>query len=79
MPHPKTQDIIADRFNISVAELTGEELPPVREQKEKADSQKGTNFEPTKEYWEKVVSKMSKEQMRIAMDILMKNYVEDGN
>lgn len=35
MPHPKTQDIIADRFNISVAELTGEELPPVREQKEK--------------------------------------------
>lgn len=71
MPHPKTQDIIADRFNISVSELTGEELPPVREQKEKPPV---NNREPklnmSSDEWRAIISQMSNDQRKEIMDII---------
>ncbi len=69
----ETAHKIADYFGVSVDRVLG------TEQKKEADPLEGTDFKPTKEYWEKAVSKMSKEEMREAMDILMKKYVEEEN
>lgn len=71
---------IAAYFHVSTDYLLGntDDPQPAGGQKKEADSLAETDFKPTREYWEKAVSKMSKEEMRVAMDVLMKMYVEDG-
>ncbi len=70
------EEILTEPEDIELVKTLIESQRPER-QKE-ADPLGGTDFKPTKEYWEKAVSKMSKAEMREVMDILMKKYVEDG-
>lgn len=67
------EDILVEPYDIQLVRGL------IEEQKEKADSQMGTDFKPTKEDWERAIDKMSQDERRIVMDILMKKFVEGGS
>ena len=69
-PRGETLQKIAEYFNVSQAYLLG------YEDKKSTAPMDGDGFHPTKEYWEDIVGKMSKEEMQTAMEILMKKYIE---
>lgn len=70
--------ILAHELHTTTDYLLGNTDDPTPAGKEKkADSPKGTDFKPTEKDWERAIENMSKEQMRIVMDMLMKKYVEE--
>lgn len=88
-PKREYLEILAEELQTTPEFLAGESDDPfgilaskrkfnsAEDKKEKADSPKGTDFKPTEKDWERAIENMSKEQMRVVMDMLMKKYVEE--
>lgn len=76
VPNGEILLLLANYFHVSVDYLLGNTDDPTPAGGEKPAPVTGAGFKPTMEDWERIIDNMSKEEIQVVIELLMKKYLE---